>query len=228
MLLRRNTIHKGSHPRFRGFCAPVCYKSTASITYSSPAARPTLLRSATVPLRRQRSSTSSSSAADGAAVGAADEDPLIALLEQQAQQQPTVQVPAEAAAAAAALPTYAALSAAALVKSGFGKSSKQQPTPRHDAADKARTTTSSSTTNTSSSTTAPPLGPFRPATMPFEPMYRQLAAWRARFGVCHVPRHCFDAPQLGAWVRWLRKQKVDGRLRQWQQDRWVRLCICPR
>lgn len=62
----------------------------------------------------------------------------------------------------------------------------------------------------------------RLADMPFELMYRELAAFSVRFGSCHVPRHCFDAPQLGAWTRWLRHQRARKLLPQWQVDRWAR------
>lgn len=61
---------------------------------------------------------------------------------------------------------------------------------------------------------------LRPSRMDFAAMYAQLAAWQQRFLSAHVPRHCFDAPELGAWVRYLRKQHKDGHLEQWKVDRW--------
>lgn len=50
-------------------------------------------------------------------------------------------------------------------------------------------------------------------------MYAQLQAWQQRHLSAHVPRHCFDAPELGAWVRYMRKQHTDGQLEQWKVDR---------
>lgn len=61
---------------------------------------------------------------------------------------------------------------------------------------------------------------LRPSRMDFATMYAQLAAWQQRFLTAHVPRHCFDAPELGAWVRYVRKQHKDGHLEQWKADRW--------
>lgn len=68
------------------------------------------------------------------------------------------------------------------------------------------------------------LGPLpdrrlRPSRMDFAAMYAQLQAWQQRHLSAHVPRHCFDAPELGAWVRFMRKQHTDGQLEQWKVDR---------
>ena len=52
---------------------------------------------------------------------------------------------------------------------------------------------------------------LRPSLMPFEAMCRRLGAWRARFGTAHVPRRCFDAAELGAWVRYLRRRAARSR-----------------
>lgn len=60
---------------------------------------------------------------------------------------------------------------------------------------------------------------LRPSRMDFTAMLQRLAAWRARHLSAHVPRHCFDAPELGAWVRYMRKQHKEGRLEQWKADR---------
>jgi hypothetical protein len=62
---------------------------------------------------------------------------------------------------------------------------------------------------------------LRPSRMDFAAMLAQLAAWRGRFLTAHVPRHCFDAPELGAWVRHVRKQHAEGRLEQWKVERCV-------
>lgn len=62
---------------------------------------------------------------------------------------------------------------------------------------------------------------LRPSRMDFGVMFTQLQAWRQRFLSAHVPRHCFDAPELGAWVRYLRKQHSEGQLEQWKVDRWA-------
>lgn len=58
-----------------------------------------------------------------------------------------------------------------------------------------------------------------PSRFPFEPMYEQLRRWQGRHVSAHVPRFCFDAPALGAWVRFLRKQRKLGQLEQWKVDR---------
>jgi hypothetical protein len=55
--------------------------------------------------------------------------------------------------------------------------------------------------------------------MDFAAMYALLQAWQQRHQSAHVPRHCFDAPELGAWVRYMRKQHTDGQLEQWKVDR---------
>jgi hypothetical protein len=75
----------------------------------------------------------------------------------------------------------------------------------------------------SSSPTRLPDMRLRPSQMDFPTMYTQLQAWQARHLSAHVPHHCFDAPELGAWVRHMRKQRKDGRLEQWKVDRcaWV-------
>ena len=52
---------------------------------------------------------------------------------------------------------------------------------------------------------------LRPSRMPFEAMCLRLGAWRARFGTAHVPRRCFDAAELGAWVRYLRRRAARSR-----------------
>ncbi|WIA12702.1 hypothetical protein OEZ85_006343 [Tetradesmus obliquus] len=55
--------------------------------------------------------------------------------------------------------------------------------------------------------------------MDFETMVGQLVQWKARHLSAHVPRFCFDAPELGAWVRYVRKQHKDGALEQWKVER---------
>eukprot|EP00775_Hariotina_reticulata_P002782 gene2782-3075_t len=55
--------------------------------------------------------------------------------------------------------------------------------------------------------------------MEFEIMFVQLAAWKEQHLTAHVPRFCFDAPELGAWVRYMRKQHKDRHLAQWMTDR---------
>lgn len=59
----------------------------------------------------------------------------------------------------------------------------------------------------------------RPSQMEFETMFMQLAAWKQQYLTAHVPRFCFDAPELGAWVRHMRKQHKDCQLAQWKTDR---------
>jgi hypothetical protein len=53
----------------------------------------------------------------------------------------------------------------------------------------------------------------------FSDMFDQLAQWKQLHLSAHVPRFCFDAPQLGAWVRQLRKAHKLGQLEQWKIDR---------
>eukprot|EP00882_Tetradesmus_deserticola_P012521 GHRQ01013273.1.p1 GENE.GHRQ01013273.1~~GHRQ01013273.1.p1 ORF type:complete len:258 (+),score=66.86 GHRQ01013273.1:833-1606(+) len=60
---------------------------------------------------------------------------------------------------------------------------------------------------------------LRPSRMDFETMLRQLAQWKAQHLSAHVPRLCFDVPELGAWVRFVRKQHKDGLLEQWKVAR---------
>lgn len=67
---------------------------------------------------------------------------------------------------------------------------------------------------------------LRPSLMDFATMYAQLQAWQARHMSAHVPRHCFDAPELGAWVRHMRKQHKDRRLEQWKADRCALVGRC--
>jgi hypothetical protein len=55
----------------------------------------------------------------------------------------------------------------------------------------------------------------------FDRMYRQLADFKRAHLTAHVPRHCWDAPELGAWVRQLRKLHKERRLERWKVDRWV-------
>jgi Helicase associated domain len=57
-----------------------------------------------------------------------------------------------------------------------------------------------------------------PASMDFHAMCSQLAQWRATHLTAHVPRHVFDAPALGAWVRHMRKLHKDGKLEQWKVE----------
>lgn len=60
---------------------------------------------------------------------------------------------------------------------------------------------------------------IRPSCMDFEVMYQQLEDWKQRHMTAHVPRYCFDAPELGAWVRKMRKQYKDGKLELWKSER---------
>jgi hypothetical protein len=65
----------------------------------------------------------------------------------------------------------------------------------------------------------------------FDRMYRQLAEFKRAHLTAHVPRHCWDAPELGAWARQLRKDRKEGRLERWKVDRWVMWrwssrCVC--
>ncbi|KAF8067197.1 hypothetical protein HT031_002244 [Scenedesmus sp. PABB004] len=60
---------------------------------------------------------------------------------------------------------------------------------------------------------------LRPSRMAFDAMLARLAAWRAAHLSAHVPRHCFDAPELGAWVRAQRKAHRDGALEAWKVER---------
>ena len=60
---------------------------------------------------------------------------------------------------------------------------------------------------------------LRPSRFDFGTMYVQLQAWKQQHLTAHVPRHCFDAPELGAWVRHLRKLHKEGQLEQWKVDR---------
>ena len=53
----------------------------------------------------------------------------------------------------------------------------------------------------------------------FSAYFDQLAAWKQQHLSTHVPRFCFDAPELGAWVRQLRKTYKLGQLEQWKIDR---------
>jgi hypothetical protein len=62
---------------------------------------------------------------------------------------------------------------------------------------------------------------LEPSLMEFAAMLAELQAWRQRHLTAHVPRFCFDAPELGAWVRYLRKQHKEGLLEQWKVDRWA-------
>lgn len=61
----------------------------------------------------------------------------------------------------------------------------------------------------------------RPSRMEFETMYQQLCEWKQCYMTAHVPRYCFDAPELGAWVRKMRKQYADKELEQWKVERYV-------
>lgn len=171
-------------------------------------------------------------AARARAAGAAGSfpDPLIALLEQQALQQPTVQLPAASTApdrpqqqanrlapAAADLLSHITNDDAGAFdeynNDEEGESSRMQEWGSQEQLQDRELHTAAARAGVGG-------GQLHPSQMNFEMMYRQLAAWRARFGVCHVPRYCFDAAGLGAWVRWLRKRKVEGQLPQWQLDRW--------
>ena len=71
--------------------------------------------------------------------------------------------------------------------------------------------------------TAPHGTEVHPARMTFEAMYHCLDAWQRQHLTCHVPHRCFDAPALGAWVRWLRSAREGRRLEQWKVDRLDRL-----
>jgi hypothetical protein len=150
-----------------------------------------------------------SGASGSAAAELAGSDPLIALLEQQAQREPTLHVappperPGPASQPAAprpSAPPWASLFSDEAEGSGPAASGGSDGIAEGAGQAYRR---------------------VPPAQAAFEPMYRRLAAWRARFGACHVPRRCFDAPDLGEWVRWLRKQRVEARLPQWQADRWA-------
>jgi hypothetical protein len=59
-------------------------------------------------------------------------------------------------------------------------------------------------------------------------MYQELKAWKEQHLSAHVPRHCFDAPQLGAWVRHMRKQYKEQRLEQWKVERCAGSYHCTR
>lgn len=60
---------------------------------------------------------------------------------------------------------------------------------------------------------------LRPSKMDFAAMYAELQVWQQKHLSAHVPRYCFDAPELGAWVRYMRKQYKVGLLEQWKADR---------
>jgi hypothetical protein len=94
-----------------------------------------------------------------------------------------------------------------------------QPDPWHAAAEAPAAAAAAAAVTAPRALAAPARRPH-PARMPFDAMYTQLAAWRARYLSCHVPRFCFDAPVLGAWVRWLRKEHKEQRLERWKMDRW--------
>ncbi|KAF6255405.1 hypothetical protein COO60DRAFT_217099 [Scenedesmus sp. NREL 46B-D3] len=70
-----------------------------------------------------------------------------------------------------------------------------------------------------SSTSSLPQRKLRPSRMDFGLMLGQLTQWKAQHLSAHVPRFCFDAPELGAWVRHVRKQHKDGVLEQWKVER---------
>jgi hypothetical protein len=61
------------------------------------------------------------------------------------------------------------------------------------------------------------------ASMPFEDMCQALEEWSCRFHSCLVPRHCHDAPELGAWVRCMRRLRGKGALEKWKVHRLNRL-----
>lgn len=67
---------------------------------------------------------------------------------------------------------------------------------------------------------------LKPSLMPFDTMCRELQAWRARFGTCHVPRRCFDAAELGAWVRYIRRKYRRRTLETWKADCLNLLSFC--
>lgn len=58
---------------------------------------------------------------------------------------------------------------------------------------------------------------------PFPVMYSRLKAWADMYRTCHVPRHCFDAADLGAWVWHQRRLHRTGALEQWKVDELNRL-----
>jgi hypothetical protein len=128
-------------------------------------------------------------------------DPLISLLEQQASRAPTLLVPPPAPGA----PPVAAPPHATAAWAAWGGAGEEGLDAEGGGAP------------------LPGTRVMAPARMQWEGMYRRLAAWRARYGSAHVPRRCFDAPDLGEWVRWLRKQKAEGRLPRWQRDRCARV-----
>jgi hypothetical protein len=78
---------------------------------------------------------------------------------------------------------------------------------------------SSSIPSSTSSSNNLPQRKLRPSRMDFELMFGQLVQWKAQHLSAHVPRFCFDAPELGAWVRYVRKQHKDGLLEQWKVER---------
>ena len=65
-----------------------------------------------------------------------------------------------------------------------------------------------------------------PSLMCFETMCLALQNWRSRFGTCHVPRRCFDAAELGAWVRYIRRRNRQKTLEKWKADRLNLLSFC--
>ncbi|KIY96449.1 hypothetical protein MNEG_11511 [Monoraphidium neglectum] len=152
--------------------------------------------------------------------GADGGDPLIALLEEQSLRQPTVQVPADlgddgaggrARGNGLTREAFAALLLQRLTSDdGEGGAGPWDPVALQHQQQRQQQQRQRATHGGT--------GPLVPARMPFEAMYRQLAAFRARHGAAHVPRFCFDAPALGAWARWLRKRRVEGELPQWQID----------
>lgn len=73
---------------------------------------------------------------------------------------------------------------------------------------------------TTATTTPPETMKLQPSHFVFDHMYQQLKSWREEHISCHVPRYCFDAPKLGAWVRYLRKEHKEGRLEQWKVARY--------
>jgi hypothetical protein len=98
---------------------------------------------------------------------------------------------------------------------GQAPAAKSVPLPRQQEQQQHVQHSSSSTTSSNSL----PQRKLRPSRMDFEAMFGQLEQWKAQHLSAHVPRFCFDAPELGAWVRYVRKQHKDGLLEQWKVER---------
>jgi hypothetical protein len=158
------------------------------------------------------------------------QDPLEILVEQ-ASQVPVVQLPAAAAAGAAAAvvparPSIkqhaASISTVAALHTTHNIKARTQAKPAvcvlQPGQQELQQSKQLQAQHTSSNSSLPKLK-LRPSLMDFETMFEQLVQWKAQHLSAHVPRFCFDAPELGAWVRYMRKQHKDGLLEQWKVER---------